>query len=109
MKITALCSAAFLLALVACNSGKYLVADADFYTDGFKLSDKVIQLVESKSDKADNQPAEGRYRQNCDAAENQARVRFQKDYPTARDQGKRLGERFEKNAGCTVRMAFRTD
>lgn|GEM_PF-6282401 len=88
---------------------KFNVADADFYSDGYKLDGKYVQLVETVPDKTDSRPAALRFAENCVAAENQARARFKNLHPTWPDQGKRIGERFEKNAGCTVRMAFKTE
>ncbi len=88
---------------------KFNVADADFYSDGYKLDGKYVQLVETVSDKTDSRPAATRFTENCVTAENQAKARFKALHPTWVDQGKRIGERFEKNAGCTVRMAFKTE
>ena len=92
-----------------CNSLKFHVADADFYSDGYKLDGKYVQLIETVPDKTDSRPAALRFAENCVTAENQAKARFKSLHPTWLDQGKRIGERFEKNAGCTVRMAFKTE
>ncbi|MFO1472054.1 MAG: hypothetical protein U1F27_13580 [Turneriella sp.] len=93
----------------SCNSMKFIVADADYYSDGYKLDGKYVQLIESVADKTDSRPAAERFAENCVTAENQARARFKGLHPTWRDEGKRIGERFDKNAGCTVRMAFKTE
>ena len=97
------------MAAQGCNSMKFTVADADYYSDGYKLDGKYIQLIESVSDKTDSRPAAERFAENCVTAENQARARFKTLHPTWQDTGKRIGERFDKNAGCTVRMAFKTE
>jgi hypothetical protein len=101
-----LCTTIFLL---ACASGKYQVPDADFFTDGYPLDKQTVQIVESHEDKSLMLPAAERHARNCEAAEAKARKRHRAAYPHSRDQGKRLSARFDKNAGCTVRMAFRSE
>lgn len=100
-------AAALLVSICGCNSAQFTVADNDFYSDKFKLNDKYTQLVETQHDKSDSLPAVERFASNCVAAENSARARFKTLYPTSADAGRRIGEKFEKNAGCTVRMAFK--
>ncbi len=98
-----------LLLLVACASGKFQVQDGDFFTDGYALDKNTVQLVESHEDASLVLPASERHARNCDAAELKARNRHRVAFPQSRDEGKRLSERFDKNAGCTVRMAFRKE
>jgi hypothetical protein len=90
-----------------CTSTKFLVPDDQFFTDGHTLDANYVQFVESAEDPALNGPAAERYRANCAAAWNKAGVRYKSKYPQATDTGKLLSERFDKNAGCTVRIAFR--
>lgn len=97
------------LFLLACASGKFQVADAEFFTDGLALDKNTIQIVESHEDSTLVLPAAERHARNCEAAEAKARNRHRAAYPQSRDEGKRLSERFDKNAGCTVRMAFRKE
>ena len=98
-----------LLLLVACSSSKFQVQDGDFFTDGYALDKNTVQLVESHEDASLVLPASERHARNCDAAELKARNRHRVAFPQSRDEGKRLSERFDKNAGCTVRMAFRKE
>lgn len=95
--------------LLACASGKYHVPDAEFFTDGYALDKNTVQLVENHEDASLVLPAAERHARNCDAAELKARNRHRVAFPQSRDEGKRLSERFDKNAGCTVRMAFRKE
>ncbi|GAB4441780.1 MAG: hypothetical protein OHK0011_24180 [Turneriella sp.] len=95
--------------VLACASGQYQVPDAEFFTDGYALDKHTVQLVESHEDGSLVLPAAERHTRNCEAAEAKARNRHRSAYPQSRDEGKRLSERFDKNAGCTVRMAFRKE
>ncbi len=97
------------LFLLACTSGKYLVPDAEFFTDGYALDKQTLQLVESHEDASLLLPAAERYARNCESAEVKARNRHRVAYPQSRDEGKKLSTRFDRNAGCTVRMAFRKE
>lgn len=92
-----------------CSSGQFIVPDHDLYTDRYKLAAKYMQIVETQNDKNNDTPAAERYARNCAAAESTARGRFKSLYPAVQSEGKRVGERFEKNAGCTVRMVFKTE
>lgn len=93
--------------LTGCSTTKYTVPDDQFFTDGHAIDANYVQLVESADDPTLNAPAAERFRANCAAAQNKAGVRFKSKYPQATDSGKLLSERFDKNAGCTVRMAYR--
>lgn len=93
----------------ACASGKFQVADKDFFTDGHAFDKNTLQLVESHEDRALMLPAFARFERNCAAAEAKARERHRAAYPQSRDEGVRLSVRFDRNAGCTVRMAFRKE
>lgn len=95
--------------LTACVSTKFQVADKDFFTDGYALDKKTLQLVESHEDRSLMLPAEARFERNCAAAEAKARERHRAAYPQSKDEGVRLSARFDRNAGCTVRMAFRKE
>jgi hypothetical protein len=98
-----------LLILAACASGKFEVQDADLFTDGYALDKNTVQLVESHDDASLVLPASERHARNCNTAEIKARNRHRSAFPQSRDEGRRLSARFDKNAGCTVRMAFRKE
>lgn len=93
--------------LTACTSAKFIVPDDQFFTDGYALDTDYVQFVESADDLNLNTPAAERFKTNCAAAQSKAGARYKSKYPQGTDSGKLLSERFDKNAGCTVRMAFR--
>lgn len=95
--------------VVACASGKFHVPDAEFFTDGYALDKNTVQVVESHEDGSLVLPAAERHTRNCEAAEAKARNRHRGTHPQSRDEGKKLSARFDKNGGCTVRMAFRKE
>lgn len=95
--------------LPACASGKFQVPDAEFFTDGYALDKNTVQVVESHEDSTLVLPAAERHARNCEAAEVKARNRHRAAHAQSRDEGKRLSARFDRNAGCTVRMAFRKE
>jgi hypothetical protein len=74
---------------------------------GITIDPNYIQFVESAEDTSLIAPAGERFTANCLAAQNKAAARYKSKYPQSTDSGKLLSERFDKNAGCTVRMAFR--
>lgn len=94
---------------LACAGGQFVVSDADVWRDGAALDGKYVQLVETQAANRLAEPANAQYPENCRAAEAKAVARFRSEHPQSKDDGKRLGERFELNAGCTVRMAFKTE
>jgi len=104
-----ICSLLAAIFLLACASGRYQVPDAEFFTDGYALDKQTLQVVESHEDASLLLPAAERYARNCESAEVKARNRHRVAYPQSRDEGKKLSTRFDKNAGCTVRMAFRKE
>lgn len=90
-----------------CASSKFNIPDDQFFADGYTIDANYIQFVESADDPALNAPAAERFRANCTLAQHKAGVRHKSKYPQSTDGGKLLSERFDKNAGCTVRVAFR--
>lgn len=106
LSLASLCAT---LLLFSCASGRFQVTDADLFTDGLALDQDTLQLVESYEDPSLLLPAAERHARNCDAAEARARTRHRAAYAQSQDAGKRLAARFDKNAGCTVRMAFRKE
>lgn len=99
-------SAAIVILSFGCGGGKFVVSDADIWRDGAALAGKYVQLVETQVSPKLLQPAAQQFAENCRAAEARAVARFRGEHPQSKDEGKRLGEKFELNAGCTVRMAF---
>lgn len=89
-----------------CASAALSVPDSDYFTDRYLLAKDTIQLVENHSE-AIAMPALAQHNKNCTIAENKARERFRSLYPQSQDNGRRLSAHFGRNAGCTVRMAFR--
>jgi hypothetical protein len=97
------------LLLMFCASGKFVVSDENFFTDGYVLGKGYLQFVEAADNTSVSEPAAERFRKNCAEAETKAKTRFTAAHPQAKDQGRRLGEYFEKNGSCRVRMAFKVD
>jgi len=95
-----------ILSGASCASRDYVVADADFWRDGAALNSKTVQLVETQAAARLNAPAAQQFAESCRAAEAKAQARFRAEHPQSKDSGKRIGEKFELHAGCTVRMAF---
>jgi hypothetical protein len=95
-----------ILSGASCASRDYVVADADFWRDGAALDGKHVQLVETQASAKLTAPAAQQFAESCRAAEAKAQARFRAGFPQSKDSGKRLGEKFELHAGCTVRMAF---
>lgn len=95
--------------VLACASGKFQVPDAEFFTDGYPLDKNTVQVVESHEDGSLVLPVAERHTRNCEAAEAKARNRHRGAHPQSRDEGKKLSARFDRNGGCTVRMAFRKE
>lgn len=93
--------------LAACASKEFRVNDEHFFADKHDLGKGYIQYVEFSEKVTVAEPSVSRFRKNCLEAEAAARVRFKTDSPTSKDEGRRISEHFEKNAGCRVRMAFR--
>lgn len=96
-----------IMSFAACASGKYNVPDESFFADGYAIEKNILQFVETADNTAVSEPAAERFRKNCAEAENKAKARFNAAHPLAKDEGKRLGEYFEKNGACRVRMAFK--
>ena len=90
----------------ACTSAEFRVSDEHFFADGHALGGNYLQYVELSDKAPATEPTMERFGKNCHDAEAAARVRFKAAYPQARDEGRRLSEHFEKNAGCRVRMVF---
>ena len=93
--------------LAACASGKFQVPDDKFFTDGYVMEKGYLQLVENADNTSVSEPAAERFRKNCAEAETKARARFTTEHPQVKDEGRRIGEYFEKNGACRVRMAFK--
>lgn len=91
----------------ACASGNYLVPDVDYFSDGYVLDKNTIQVVESFEDPGLVMPAAERFARNCESAEARARARHRAVFTASKDDGVRLSARFDRNAGCTVRMAIK--
>lgn len=102
-------SAVIVVLSLSCGGGKFVVSDADFWRDGAALGGKYVQLVETQVSQKLAEPASAQFAENCRVAEAKAAARFRSEHPQSKDDGKRLGEKFELNAGCTVRMAFKTE
>ncbi len=95
------------LFLTFCASGKFIVPDENFFADGYVLEKGYVQFVEAADNTAVSEPAAERFRKNCAEADTKAKARFKAAHPQAKDEGRRLGEYFEKNGACRVRMAFK--
>lgn len=107
MRLKAPCLGLIILSLASCASGKYNVPDENFFADGYAIEKNILQFVETADNTSVSEPAAERFRKNCAEAENKAKARFNAAHPLAKDEGKRLGEYFEKNGACRVRMAFK--
>jgi len=92
-----------------CAGSRFVVSDADIWRDGAALEGKYVQIVETDTAPKLSQPAATQFVSSCQAAEEKARTRFRAAHPQSKDEGRRLGEKFELHAGCTVRMAFKTE
>ena len=94
--------------LAHCASGKFNVPDEKFFADGYEIEKNYIQYVEVGDNTGISEPAAERFRKNCAEAENKAKARFVAAYPQSKDEGRRIGEYFEKNGACRIRIAFKT-
>lgn len=105
-KLSLACLLVGVLFSFACSSRTYRVSDEDYYKDKVTLDTKTMQIVESFDDTSLVFPAGERFKKNCDSAEVRASERFVKEFHKMKAEGKLLSSRFDKDGGCTVRMAF---
>jgi hypothetical protein len=97
----------FSLLSLGCASTPSAVTDDNFFKDNFVIDKNFIQLVESYADPRLTALAAERFEKNCAEAKIRAIARFKMLYPTTVEKGQVMDLRFDRDAGCTVRMAFR--
>ncbi|HRP69525.1 MAG TPA: hypothetical protein PLY93_08340 [Turneriella sp.] len=97
----------FLFFISYCTTTKFQVPEEKFFTDGYSLDKGYTQYVEIVDDKTLALPVTGRFRQNCQTAQQKGSERFKQEKNIIKVESILLGEYFEANGACRVRIALK--